>query len=147
MLTPNHPSNKTSSNMFFPTCTRIIAMWGSMRIDSTLKSGAWRWIGWVLGNTLETTYFKNQGPNALIDQGWKYVYYLIIVNQFPKPCFVFQWLFHYQQNQFWFSMLQMTPALMVYSLWLFPLWISVLAFVGRLIRKSFPHIPPFPNLL
>jgi hypothetical protein len=44
-------------------------------------------------------------------------------------------------------MLQMTPALMVYSLWLFPLWISVLAFVGRLIRKSFPHIPPFPNLL
>jgi hypothetical protein len=90
MLIPNHPSNKTFSNMFFPTCTRIIAMWGSIKIDPTLKGGAWKWIGLVLGNILETTFKKNQKPNALIDQGWKYVYYLIIVNQFPKACLVFQ---------------------------------------------------------
>ncbi len=57
MLTPNSPSNKISSTMFFPMCIWITAMWGFMANELTLEGGPWGWVGWLLGNTLENTYY------------------------------------------------------------------------------------------
>ncbi len=58
MFTPKPPSNKTSSTMIFPTCTWIIAMWRNMAIEP------WRWVGWLLRDTLETAYcFKSRAKS------------------------------------------------------------------------------------
>ncbi len=46
-----------------------------------------------------------------------------------------------------FLLVQMTPTLVVGSLGLFPLWISVHAFFGWLIWRSFAIVRPFPNPL
>ncbi len=56
MLTLDPPLNKAPSIRFFTTCTKIITMWGSIAIDTTWEGGTWRWVGWLLGDILKTTY-------------------------------------------------------------------------------------------
>jgi hypothetical protein len=66
---------------FSPHVLELLPCWRFIAIDFTSQGGAWGWVGWLPGNI--------QGPNAWIDRRWKYVYYLIIVNQFFRAHFFF----------------------------------------------------------
>ncbi len=146
MLTPNPPSNMTSPIMFFPMCTRIIAMWRSMTIKPTLEGGPWRWVGWLLGDTLEATcYFKSRAKCM----SWPWVRVCLLLSNY--------WLIFGSMSFFPIIapsstklvpifMIQMILALVVGSLVLFPMWLSMLTFVGWFIWKYFVVVFPFPNL-